>query len=236
MHTRHLLALLCVPALACAPGSGSKLGAQGEICYQDDDCRPSLLCERNLCVSSDGDDNSGNNGGSNNGGNNAGNNGFNNSFNNAGLNNVVTSPTCETTCAHLDACRLTDPDSCVAECRDSLDNLPDRLAQDVLACIEDQSCDELQAGGAEGCVEGSIPDDPDPGNNLDPIELEKRYAFCDEFSRNSVGACPEVYEYVVNVCFDRAEQYDEQRFYELQNCFNDVCEAVYDCTKEWGEP
>lgn len=230
-HAARSLTLLACAALALSwaacDGAADQRGALGEFCYSDADCRPSLVCEQNLCLSNlddgdnsdngdNGEDNNlfpSNNGGNNDPGNNSG------PSNNGSSNSTTPSPYgCAEACVQLVGCNFTEEQSsCTQECIDAQSRGPERAWARIFECIQASSCDQLDA-----CFP-----------NEDSVPRERLQA-CQDLSdlTSACGGDPDLW---LQVCSLLALTDNEEQFARAQECnVFSSCTAVLGCLEDWA--
>lgn len=200
IFTVSVLTLLA--AAGCAANLDDKLGSASERCHVDDDCQEGLVCDRGLC------------------GGGAGNNGRNNGENNG---DAEIEDLCKEVCEYVEECTGAIDEECTWGCVDQLLEAPRDVALDLLYCLLDLSCRELQNGG-EQCFE---------------VDLAERAQFCEDVSKFVADEfCPRqgVGEEMYELCIDAAQWHDDENFWQLEECLGtDECSDILECTYDWYE-
>ena len=147
MFHRFLLSvsLLGVLALAgCGADDASRLGAEGESCFDDLDCREPLFCSSAVCTGSSS--------GTSNGSTSETSNGSTTSTSNGDTNNGFIG--CGAICDVLVDCLDgdLDPDECNSGCQVSVSEWTDDEVEDFTECVFESSCPEIIEGQLENCI------------------------------------------------------------------------------------
>lgn len=219
-----LAALAALALAACGDTRDARLGAVGESCFQDADCRDELICEARVCapLGASGNNSSSNNSASNN-----------NPSNNNPSNNLpgdYLEQGCADLCDYFGTCGLDLDERCPRDCADELEGTTPSDFNRFLDCSFAVSCDELLQGGLERCFN----DLPISQNNGSPPPVpDDRYESCDFFFDAALQLCDDdtatkLYEDCV---FYAAPNLGERPFYEGINCANNTgrCDDLAEC-------
>lgn len=160
------LALWLTGVAGCVVNEDRKLGADGEACFVDEDCRFGYLCNDGVCL--DEFPSSFNNGflPSEDAENNAEN-------NSASCGNGVCEPgetdtnctsdcdgpdtvSCEAACDKLDECLNEDPESCLLSCGREVESLGEERGEIFLSCIINASCEDFFSSALDECLEDAF--------------------------------------------------------------------------------
>ncbi len=166
---------------SCAADLDDRLGAEGEACFADTDCRLELVCARALCVpigegelpcgdrcpasecvdgQCQGDEPL------------CGDGVCDDEERGSCPSDCSTQEelTCDQVCEVLAECVDQDPQDCTFDCKDSTENLDADERQEIFECLVALDCEDFFNGGAERCVgdiDGTEPA-PDPTPPPDP--------------------------------------------------------------------
>ncbi len=219
-----LAALAALALAACGDTRAARLGAEGESCFQDADCRDELICEARACAPLGASAN--NSPGNNNPGN-----------NNPGNNNPTPgdylSQGCADLCEYFGACGVDLDESCPLDCADGLEGTAQDDFNRFLDCSFAVSCDELLQGGLERCF-NELP--IGQNNGSPPPVPDDRYESCDFLFAAAVQLCDDdtgtkLYEDCV---FYAAPNLGDRPFYQGINCANNTgrCDALVECISD----
>lgn len=223
--------LLAVTIASCVSDTDAKLGAQGEFCTSDSDCRIEFLCQCRLCQPLDiepgtcvlgdegGDDDDD----------------FileNNDSNNDGDNNVDVvddlESLCEQLCERLDACFGDSlDDSCPQDCASDSEGF-----EEDIACLLTLSCEEFINGEDGRCFDDFPEPDEEEEEEEEEFEEEdyiecldtcERISKCDELvERCGIRQAQALFEACNEACGDPAANAQIRAASELP------CEVVTD--------
>ncbi len=255
--TRLSLILIALSALAalttsCTGSRIDKLGAEGELCQIDNDCRSDFVCVCGTCQPlgttadicgggnvNNNDPNNDLNNDFNNDNNdfNNDNNDFNNDFNNDNNDDFIFEA-CEDLCDFAEDCfGESVGDDCAEECGQQFQN-----NEDILECFLELSCEELFEDGGQQCFEGEsfcgdgicqgdefefCPEDCGGGETFcgDGICEGDEPDFCpdDCFGDDEVFECQQICEEIFS-CEEFFDRCDDETVFDaLQLCF-DACQ------------
>ena len=163
-----MMGVCCFSVLSCG-GGDDLLGAKGEACVIDDDCRQALVCDDRVCREGIGEDSNRSASNTSQGGETSNtsdsNSGSNTSTPTSGSNMTPTDPlsntpnpnpdpmfseVCENFCTLL-PCIGFDSDNCLEDCEDSIASDQDFAA--FVECISDFDCEEIDEGEANACFD-----------------------------------------------------------------------------------
>ena len=165
-----LLAVFTLVQAACGAGDSARRGAEGEVCFEDLDCRAPLVCGAGQCrgVTSASDTSGGATGGD----------------------GASAQAVCSVFCEQLGACDFSMPESCMDSCLEIALGWSDAARGELLACVVDAACDLDAIDDCISDVEGQAPgpgsefrfvlledlsdealDGPSPGSDIDAVSV-----------------------------------------------------------------